>query len=378
MSAIRFEVLARDPATGARAGLLHTPHGPVATPAFVPVGTQGTVKAATPADLAALGVELVMCNAYHLAMRPGAETVRALGGLHRLAAWDAPLMTDSGGFQVFSLAERRKVTDDGVTFRSHVDGNLHHFTPESVVALQEALGADLAMPLDVCTPYPADRADVERDLARTQAWLERAVVARRRADQALYGIVQGGLFPDLRAEAARAVVALEPEGYAVGGVSVGETQGQMLAAVAATVAELPQGAPRHLLGVGHPDDLVPCIALGIDTFDCVLPTRLARNAAALTPSGRISLRHAAYRADTRPIQAGCDCYACRNFSRGAIRHFVKADEILAAQLLTLHNLAFTVRRVAAARAAILAGAFDDFRRSLASAARAEARLTPAA
>lgn len=372
MPSLRFEILARDPASGARAGLLHTPHGVVPTPAFAPVGTQGAVKALSPADLTDLGVPVLMCNAYHLAMRPGAAQVQALGGLHRLSGWPGPLMTDSGGFQVFSLEGLRKVDDDGVTFRSHIDGDLHRFTPESVIAVQEQLGADLIMPLDLCTGYPAGRSAVEHDLDRTQRWLERALAARTRPDQALYGIVQGGTFADLRAAAARAVVGAGPDAYAIGGVSVGEPKAALMGAVVAALAELPEQAPRHLLGVGHPDDLVAGIAKGVDTFDCVMPTRIARNAGALTMAGRMNLRLAQYAGDTEPIDRGCECYACRHFSRGALRHFLKAGEILGIHLLTLHNLHFTLDLVRRARAAILSGDFGSFQAAFVEAARRSA------
>ncbi len=361
MSAIRFQIVAHDATSAARAGELHTAHGVVFTPAFAPVATQGAVKAMAPADLAALGVEVLMSNAYHLAMRPGADTVAALGGLHALAAWPGPLMTDSGGYQVFSLANRRHVDENGVTFRSHVDGAVHRFTPESVMALQATLGADLIMPLDVCTGYPVDRATAEKELAVTLAWAGRSLAAHTRADQALYGIVQGSVFPDLRSEAARAVARLGFEAYAVGGVSVGEPKAAMLAALDATVPELPAGAPRHLLGVGNPEDLVAAVARGIDTFDCVMPTRVARNAGALTMGGRINLRNAEFARDTGPIEAGCECQACRTFSRGAVRHLVKAGEILGLHLLTVHNLHFTLGLLRQARLALQAGQFQTFR-----------------
>jgi queuine tRNA-ribosyltransferase len=273
------------------------------------VATQGTVKAAGPEDLEALGASILMSNAYHLALRPGPETVRALGGLHRLAGWGGPLMADSGGFQVFSLAGRRRLDGDGVTFQSHVDGTPQRVTPESLIDLQELLGADLIMPLDVCTAYPASRATVERDAALTLKWLARSVARRRRPDQALYGVVQGGTHLDLRAEAARAVAAQDVDGFAIGGVSVGEPKELRAATIEAVVPLLADGAPRHLLGVGHPDDIVEGIARGMDTFDCVMPTRVARNAAALTLDGRLNLRQAAYRHDLAPLEAGCCCPA---------------------------------------------------------------------
>jgi queuine tRNA-ribosyltransferase len=325
------------------------------------VGTQGAVKAASPRDLRDLGVQVVMANAYHLAMRPGPATVAALGGLHAMAGWDGPMMADSGGFQVFSLETRRQIDPDGVTFQSHVDGSEHRFTPESVVRLQETLGADLIMPLDVCTPYPVDRRRARADLELTHAWARRSLRAHNRADQLLYGIVQGSTFPDLRAEGARAVAAMGFEAFAVGGVSVGESKPEMLAALASAAEPLPEGAPRHLLGVGHPEDIVAAVAYGMDTFDCVMPTRVARNAGALTMDGRINLRNADHARDVRPLQDGCTCYACQNFSRGAVRHLVKAGEILALQLLTVHNLHFLVELMRGLRAAIQEGRYESFR-----------------
>jgi len=357
-----FTLTARDPHTAARAGVLHTAHGPIHTPAFAPVGTQGAVKAAAPRELLALGVEVIMSNAYHLAMRPGVEAVTALGGVHRLAAWDGPMMTDSGGFQVFSLDTHTRVEADGVRFQSHLDGSTHRFTPESVVELQEALGADLVMPLDVCTGYPVDRAQADAEMQLTHAWAKRARRAHTRADQVLYGIVQGSVFTELRAASARCIAELDFPAYAIGGAGVGEPKREMWAAIDAALPHLPDAAPRHLLGVGHPEDLVEGVARGIDTFDCVMPTRVARNAGALTMGGRLNLRNAAHARDPRPIAADCGCYACQHFSRGAIRHFVLASEILGLHLVTLHNLHFTLTLMRRMRAAIVDGTFDALRR----------------
>lgn len=357
----RFEIIARASGSAARAGEIRTAHGSIPTPAFAPVGTQAAVKALAPRDLEALGVDLLMSNAYHLAMRPGAEVVQALGGLHALAGWNGPMITDSGGFQIFSLDNRVNVDDDGVTFRSHLDGRAHRFTPESVVQLQQALGADLAMPLDVCTGFPVERAVAERDLQRTHAWAARARDAHADHPQLLYGIVQGATFPDLRAASTVAIRSVGFDAYAIGGVSVGEPKADLWRAVDQVLPGLPEAAPRHLLGVGHPEDLIEGIARGIDSFDCVMPTRVARMAGALTLDGRLNLRNARFARDLRPIEADCGCYACQRFSRGALRHLVKAGEILAAQLLTLHNLHFTLELVRRARAAILADRFDVFR-----------------
>ncbi|MCE7938464.1 tRNA guanosine(34) transglycosylase Tgt [bacterium] len=362
MGGLRFDVVARDGASLARRGVLYTPHGPIATPAFAPVGTQGAVKALAPRDLLGLGVEVVMANAYHLAMRPGADTVAALGGLHALSGWDGPLMTDSGGFQIFSLQGASRVDDDGVTFKSHVDGSMHRFTPESVVALQQTLGADLVMPLDVCTGHPAPRARAAHDMRVTLRWAERARRSHTRPDQWLYGIVQGSVYADLRAESARSTAQLGFPAYAIGGVSVGESKPEMLAAVEAAVPHLPPHAPRHLLGVGHPEDIVEGVARGIDTFDCVMPTRVARTAAALTMDGRINLRNASHVADLRPLDPACGCYACQRFSRGAIRHLFMAGEMLGPHLLTLHNVHFTLDLLRRIRAALESGTFGGFRR----------------
>ncbi len=359
---VHFEVLGCDPLTSARAGILHTPHGLVPTPAFAPVGTQGAVKAVTPRDLGDLGVAIMMVNAYHLAVRPGADTVSALGALHEITGWEGPLMADSGGYQIFSLGKQATFDTDGVTFQSPTDGTSHRFTPESVVALQERLGPDLALPLDVCTPYPASRERAAADMTITHDWARRSREAHGRTDQALYGIVQGSTYADLRAESARTVSQIGFDGYAVGGVSVGEPKEAMLASVNACARLLPPDAPRHLLGVGHPEDLVECVALGMDTFDCVMPTRVARNAGALTMAGRINLRNAAFTTDRRAIEPECSCYACQHFSRGAVRHLVKAGEILGLHLLTIHNLHFTLDLMRSVRAAILAGSFAAYRR----------------
>jgi queuine tRNA-ribosyltransferase len=311
-----------------------------------------------------------MANAYHLAIRPGADVVAALGGLHRFAAWDGVYMTDSGGFQVFSLAHQRQVDDAGVTFRDPLDGRVHRFTPAGVVAVQEALGADIAFVLDVCTPYPAARDEAERDAARTACWAREAVAARRDPTQAVFGVAQGGVYPDLRARAAEDLAGLELDGYGIGGVSVGEPKHTMTAAVEASVAGLAADKPRHLLGVGYPEDIVEAVALGIDTFDCVMPTRVARNGAALVTGGRLNLRNAEFARDDRPIDPACPCAACRSFSRGAIRHWLKAGEILPLTLLSIHNLHALVDLTRRIRASILAGSFAALR-AAAAAARAE-------
>ena len=362
MNAFSFDLIKEDTRTAARVGMLHTPHGDVPTPVFAPVGTQATVKTLTPADLHQLGARLILSNTYHLYLRPGAETVARLGGLHRFMGWDGPLLTDSGGFQVFSLQELRRVSDEGVVFRSHLDGSLHLFTPESVIAAQEQLGADIIMPLDEC----ADPADYEYNvqaLARTHHWAERCLAAKRRSDQALYGIVQGGIFPDLRAQSARFLSSLGFDGYAIGGLSVGESKADMHAVLDLLHPLLPRHKPRYLMGVGSPEDLFECVARGVDQFDCVLPTRLARNGAVLTRRGRLNLRNAQYTEDAAPIEEGCTCYTCRTFSRAYLRHLVVAKEITGLHLATLHNLHFMLETMRRIRQAILDGSFAEYQAS---------------
>ncbi len=358
--AFKFTLVKTDAHTLARAGVFSTPHGDIPMPAFAPVGTQATVKTVSPHELHELGASLVLGNTYHLYLRPGADLIARLGGLHRFMAWDGPILTDSGGFQVFSLAELRRVDDDGVTFRSHIDGSEHRFTPEKAMAVQEQLGGDIIMALDECTE-PRDRAYNEAALARTHAWAERCRAAQTRHDQALFGIVQGGIFPDLRQESARFLASLDFPGYAIGGLSVGETKAEMHAMLEVTTPLLPVGKPRYLMGVGSPEDLFECVARGIDLFDCVLPTRIARNGAVLTRRGRLNLRNAQYAEDPRPIEEGCACYACRHFTRAYLRHLIRAKEMLGLRLTTIHNLHFTLHLMRQIRASILDGTFAAFR-----------------
>jgi queuine tRNA-ribosyltransferase len=332
----------------------------VPTPAFIPVGTQATVKALSPRNLREVGASIVLANAYHLYLRPGPEIIAQLGGLHRFMGWEGPLLTDSGGFQVFSLTSLREVDSDGVSFRSHLDGSLHRLTPEKAIAIQEQLGADIIMCLDEC-PEPTDRAYNERALARTHAWAARCREAQRRDDQALFGIVQGGIFADLRQASAEHIAGLDFPGYGIGGLSVGESKEDMHRMLEATVPYLPDERPRHLLGVGSPEDLFESVARGVDTFDCVLPTRMARNGAVLTPSGRINLRNACHTDDADPILEGCACYTCQSFSRAYLRHLIKAREILGLHLTTLHNLHFTLDLMHRIREAIMAGTFSALR-----------------
>lgn len=345
----------------ARTGIFSTPHGDVLTPVFAPVGTQATVKAVTPAHLRETGASLVLANTYHLYLRPGHELVAEMGGLHRFMGWDGPILTDSGGFQVFSLAEMRKIDADGVTFKSHIDGSTHRFTPEKAIEIQEALGADIIMAFDECAP-PYDQAYNRQAVARTHTWAERCLKAHTRSDQALFGIVQGGIFPDLREQSAAFISSLDFPGHAIGGLSVGETKAEMHATLELLDAALPEDKPRYLMGVGSPEDLINGIRRGIDIFDCVLPTRLARHQAAMTRTGRINLMNAAHARDPRPIDETCSCYTCQHFSRAYLRYLIVAKEMLAATLLSIHNIQMLVELVRDCRSAIIAGVFDDFAR----------------
>jgi len=364
-----FDLLAAE--GRARAGVFHTPHGEVPTPVFMPVGTQATVKAVSPRDLRELGATVVLANAYHLYLRPGDERIARLGGLHKFMGWDGPILTDSGGYQVFSLAQRREIDVGGVTFRSHIDGSEHRFTPAKAIAIQENLGGDIIVCFDEC----ADPSDYEYNvqaLARTHAWAEQCKAAKTRSDQALFGIVQGAVFPDLRARSARFLSDLGFDGYAIGGLSVGETKEDMHAMLEVVDPLLPADQPRYLMGVGTPRDLVECVARGVDMFDCVLPTRMARNGSALVRAPglgssrprRINLRNACFADDPAPIEPGCTCYACTHFSRAYVRHLVKANEILGHHLLTLHNLHLMLSVAREIREAILAGQLQAYRESL--------------
>ncbi|NJN84308.1 MAG: tRNA guanosine(34) transglycosylase Tgt [Caldilineaceae bacterium] len=354
----RFELNHRDGA--ARQSTFFTPHGPIQMPAFAPVGTLANVKTVEPRDLTELGCDLILANTYHLYLRPGHRLVEAMGGLHGFMAWDGPILTDSGGYQVFSLASQRKLDDEGVTFRSHIDGSPHRFTPESVMEIEQALGADIAMVLDEC-PEPLDYDYNRVALARTHRWAEQCKAAHTRPDQALFGIIQGGIFPDLRLESARFLTNLDFPGYAIGGLAVGETKEQMYATLDACCPALPLDKPRYLMGVGAPEDVVEAVYRGVDFFDCVLPTRIARNGALFTPDGRINIRNAKFAADPAPLQDGCGCYTCRTFSRAYLRHLYKAGEITALRLGTIHNLYFMLNLMRQIRTAIRAGSFDDFR-----------------
>ncbi|MFC1878626.1 tRNA guanosine(34) transglycosylase Tgt [Chloroflexota bacterium] len=343
----------------ARAGVFHTPHGEIQTPVFAPVGTQASVKAITPAQLAEIGASLVLSNTYHLYLRPGDELVAEMGGLHQFMNWPGPMLTDSGGFQVFSLEDIRKIDEDGVTFKSHIDGSEHRFTPERAIAIQENLGADIIMAFDECAP-PYERETNLKATARTHAWAERCLAAKKRPDQALFGIVQGGVFADLREKSAEFIASLDFPGNAIGGLSVGESKEEMNAMLEVVDGVLPEEKPRYLMGVGTPGDLVDGVTRGVDIFDCVLPTRLARHNAAMTRTGRLNLSNAPFANDRRPIDEDCSCYTCRNFTRAYLHHLIRAREMLSATLLSIHNLHTLVALAGEMRKAIVAGTFDEF------------------
>ncbi|MBK9128775.1 MAG: tRNA guanosine(34) transglycosylase Tgt [Phycisphaerales bacterium] len=357
----RFELQAAD--GRARAGVLHTPHGAVETPAFMPVGTRATVKSLTPAQLREAGVQIVLANTYHLMLRPGAEVVAQLGGLHAMMAWEGAVLTDSGGYQVYSLADLRQIDDDGVTFRSHIDGSLHRLTPESAVQIQNQLGADIIMVLDECPPLPAEPPALEAAVRRTVAWAARCKAAHTRSEQALYGIVQGGLDVALRRACLAELVEVGFDGYALGGLSVGEPPPQMYELLDGFVGEMPASRPRYLMGVGTPADLVHAVGAGIDQFDCVLPTRNGRKGYAFTRHGTLRLRNAAHRVSREPIDSDCACYTCRHFTRGYLRHLFLCGELLGGALVSLHNVAFYQALMREMRAAITAQAWAAWQRA---------------
>lgn len=361
---VTFETTAVDPGGAARTGRLITPHGEVETPVFMPVGTQATVKGLTPDLVRETGTRMVLANTYHLALRPGESVVNALGGLHAFMGWDGPILTDSGGFQVFSMSDRNRLTESGVAFRSHLDGRLLDLTPERAVQIQQDLGADVAMCFDHCPALPAEKSAIAEAVGRTVRWAKRCKDAHTRPDQALFGIIQGGSHPDLRAECAEGLVALDFDGYAVGGVSVGESREQVRLALEVSTHLLPADKARYLMGVGRPQDILDAVATGIDMFDCVLPTRNGRNATCLTDAGPVKLRNAAHRLDPGPIEEGCDCLACRKFSRAYLRHLFIAKEMLGPILASLHNVAYLQRLTRRVREAIRAGRFVQLRAEL--------------
>ena len=362
MSAIRYELIKTCKQSGARLGRLHTPHGVIETPIFMPVGTQATVKSMTPEELKEIGSQIILSNTYHLYMRPGHDLVKEAGGLHKFMNWDRPILTDSGGFQVFSLGPLRKITEEGVHFRSHIDGSKHFISPEKAMEIQNALGSDIMMAFDECAPYPADREYVKNSLERTTRWLKRCKEAHKNTEkQALFGIIQGGMYKDLREQSAKEILELDLPGYAVGGLSVGEPKELMYEVLDYTVPLMPEDKPRYLMGVGSPDDLLEGVIRGIDMFDCVLPTRIARNGTAMTSVGKVVVRNAKYARDFGPLDPNCDCYCCKNYTRAYIRHLVKANEILASRLITTHNLHFLLNLMKQVREAIMEDRLLDFK-----------------
>jgi len=356
-----FEILAEDPTSGARRGRLWTSHGAIETPAFMPVGTQGAVKTLTPLELRELGAEALVGNTYHLALRPGVETVEACGGLHAFMGWDGPLLTDSGGYQVFSLARLRRIRDDGVEFSSHVDGRPLFLGPVEAMDMQRRLGADICMAFDECPPYPCDRDYACQAVDKTLRWAALCAEQPRAEGQLLFGIVQGGEHAELRAHCARELVAIGFDGYAVGGVSVGEPEDVLLRGMADGVRHLPADRCRYLMGVGRLPQVVEAVAHGVDLFDCVIPTRFARNGTAFTRKGRYPVKAAAYRSDPRPVEEGCECYGCRTFTRAYVRHLLNVNEILGVRLLTLHNLHVYLSVVREMRRAVEEGRFGELR-----------------
>ena len=361
-SPVTFDLLKNDKTTHARRGVVHTPHGDIQTPIFMPVGTQATVKAMTPRELEEIGAQIILSNTYHLHLRPGEALVQEAGGLHRFMAWNHPILTDSGGFQVFSLAGLRKIKEEGVAFQSHLDGSRRFISPEVSMDIQQALGSDIAMAFDVCSPYPCDHRTAEEAMHRTHRWAERCKAHHTRADQAVFGIVQGAFYKDLRIQSAKTLADMDFPGYGIGGLSVGEPKPIMYEMLEEMMPYMPADKPRYLMGVGSPDCLVEGVYRGIDMFDCVLATRVARNGTAFTDSGRLVIRNAEYAHDFGPLEEGCDCYACRNFSRAYIRHLLKAGEITGGRLVTIHNLRYLLRLMERIRAAIEEDRFEAFRR----------------
>ncbi|UCG14873.1 MAG: tRNA guanosine(34) transglycosylase Tgt [Deltaproteobacteria bacterium] len=361
MPAVEFHLWKQDKDIGARLGEIWTSHGVVQTPVFMPVGTRGTVKGLTPEDLHSLGAEILLANTYHLWLRPGADLVRAMGGLRRFMHWDGPLLTDSGGYQVFSLAPTREIGEDGVVFQSHLDGSRHFLTPEGVIRIQEALGADIIMCLDECTPYPAGRDYVQASMERTLRWARRCKQAHTGNEQALFGIVQGGMYEELRRACVEGLVEMDFAGYALGGLSVGEPKEAMMEVARGALPQLPNDKPRYVMGVGTPEDLVELVGSGADMFDCVLPTRNARNGMLFTSGGRIVIKNRQHRDEDMAIDEHCSCYTCRHYSRAYLRHLFMSKEILAYRLNTIHNLWYFLELMRQMRRAIAGGAYKEFR-----------------
>ncbi len=357
-----FELQKKHSGSDARAGVIRTAHGDVTTPVFMPVGSQGSVKALTPEDLRSVGARIVLCNAYHIYLRPGVDLISRFGDLHRFMAWDGPILTDSGGYQVFSLAPLRRIDDDGVVFRSHIDGSEHFFSPEKVIEIQEALGADIIMPLDHCPSHVDDPATLAEAMRRTHVWAERSVKARRRGDQALYGIIQGGLSAEMRRASAEFMMSLDFPGYAMGGLSLGEPKEVTFDILEKTLGHLPADRPRYLMGVGSPEDIFEGVARGVDMFDSALPTRTARNGSLFTAHGRHNILNAAFRDADFPVEEYCECYTCRHFTVAYLHHLFKSRELLAYRLASIHNLHFMIELMRDIRGSILNGSFADFKR----------------
>ncbi len=362
MSAIDFRIIKRDGSSRARLGTMMTPHGNITTPIFMPVGTQATVKAMTPEELVEVGAQIILANTYHLYIRPGHDLVKRLGGLHKFMNWRGPILTDSGGFQVFSLGELRKIKEEGVTFQSHIDGSYHFISPEISIAIQEALGADIIMCFDDCPPYPSDRGHVLASMEMTSRWARRCKEAKNRNDQALFGIVQGGMYPDLRERSIHDLCEAGFDGYALGGLSVGEENAVMYEIMDSCSPHLPEGSPRYVMGIGTPEDLIEAIHFGYDMFDCVMPTRNARNGMLFTSFGSINIRNACHSEDPSPIDPECSCHVCANYSRAYLRHIFRAGEILASRLNTYHNLHFYLSLLEGARKAIAEDRFTEYRK----------------
>ena len=360
---VTFELIKTCKQSGARLGVVHTPHGDIPTPIYMPVGTQATVKAMTPREMEEIGTKIMLSNTYHLHLRPGEQLVKEAGGIHKFMSWNKPVLTDSGGFQVFSLAALRKITEEGVSFRSHLDGSKRFISPEVSMDIQMALGSDIAMAFDVCSPYPCDHRTAEEAMHRTHRWAERCKMHHTREDQALFGIIQGAFYDDLRIESAKTLADMDFLGYGIGGLSVGEPKPIMYDMLEKIEPYMPKHKPRYLMGVGTPDCFLEGVLRGVDMFDCVLATRIARNGTCFTKNGRLVIRNAAYAHDFGPIEEGCDCYACQNFSRAYIRHLFKAQEITGGRLASIHNLRFLIRMMEEIRQAILEDRFLDYRKS---------------
>ena len=363
MAAVTYELIKKDSRTKARRGRVNTPHGPIETPVFMPVGTAGTVKAMKPEEVRDMGAQIILGNTYHLYLRPGHEVVKAAGGLHKFMNWERAILTDSGGFQVFSLGAMRKISEEGVEFRSHIDGSKHMLSPEKSMEIQNALGSDIMMAFDECAPYPADRNYVKNSLERTTRWLKRCKEYHKNTEQqSLFGIMQGGMYKDLRKQSAEEIVELDLPGYAIGGLSVGEPKEIMYEVMDDCVDYLPADKPRYLMVVGSPDCLFEGVERGIDMFDCVLPTRIARHGMAMTSQGRVNIKNAKYERDFTPLDPNCDCYTCRNYSKAYLRHLFKSDEILSSMLMTTHNLHFLVNTMAGIRKAIEEDRFLEYKK----------------